>query len=198
MQESGFGEKLQILRRQRKLTQKEFAEHLGIPQPSLSAYENRKNSPTMDVLMSIATKCNISLDWLCGLTSTPHSLSRGGDIADFFFKLMELNEIRGEIEINDKLPNDLETETEKHYASIKFFGSDRRYSYNGEVCDILKKVKELVTDLETFAISKELYDMAKEKEIDYRELPLTQKEFPVYSREELFEKRMEYMKSLDK
>jgi len=52
--------------------------------------------------------------------------------------------------------------------------------------------------LETFAISKELYDMAKEKEIDYRKLPLTQKEFPEYSHEELFNKRLEYMKSLDK
>ena len=46
--------------------QKDFTEFLGIPQPSMSAYENRKNNPTIDVLIDIADKCKVSLDWLAG------------------------------------------------------------------------------------------------------------------------------------
>lgn len=197
MQVSSFGEKLQILRRQKGFTQKEFAEYLGIPQPSVSAYEKEKNSPTMEVLVSIAEKCNVSLDWLCSLSSTPQKLSVLGDINNFFFQLMELNEVRGEIEINDCFPGDIETETNKYYARITFYGNDHRYPYNLDVCNMLNKVKELTMDLETFALSQEMYSMAKEKRIEYYDLPLTQKVFPEYSREELMKKRIEYLKSLD-
>lgn len=62
-----LGDKLQYLRKTLTFSQKDFAEFLGIPQPSLSAYENNRNSPTVDVLINIAKKCNISLDWLCGI-----------------------------------------------------------------------------------------------------------------------------------
>ena len=37
----------------KKLTQQEFAELVNIPQPSISAYENDRNSPNMDVLINI-------------------------------------------------------------------------------------------------------------------------------------------------
>ena len=36
-----------------KKTQKEFVEFLGIPQPSMSAYENGKSNPTIDALIDI-------------------------------------------------------------------------------------------------------------------------------------------------
>ena len=47
-----------------KKIQKEFVEFLGIPQHSMLAYENTKNNPTIDVLINIADKCNVSLDWI--------------------------------------------------------------------------------------------------------------------------------------
>ncbi len=64
-----LGDKLQILRKNMNYKQKDFAEFLNIPQPSLSAYENRKNSPPLEVLINIAKKCNISLDYLAGLST---------------------------------------------------------------------------------------------------------------------------------
>ena len=45
--------RIQILRKQMGYSQKSFAEFLNIPQPSISAYENGKNSPTIDVLINI-------------------------------------------------------------------------------------------------------------------------------------------------
>ncbi len=62
-----FGKRLKILRESvLGKTQKELSELLGIPQPTLSSYENGRNIPTIDVAIHIAEKCNISLDWLCG------------------------------------------------------------------------------------------------------------------------------------
>lgn len=78
-----LGDKLQYLRKTLTFSQKDFAEFLGIPQPSLSAYENNRNSPTVDVLINIAKKCNISLDWLCGISTSKQTLSSLGDVSDF-------------------------------------------------------------------------------------------------------------------
>lgn len=47
-------------------SQKEFAEFLGIPQPTLSSYESGRIKPNIDAIVNIANKCCISLDWLCG------------------------------------------------------------------------------------------------------------------------------------
>ena len=45
MNNKTVSERLKYLRSINKKTQKEFAEFLGIPQPSMSAYENGKNNP---------------------------------------------------------------------------------------------------------------------------------------------------------
>ena len=185
MQKTSFSEKLLFLRKQKDLSQKEFAEYLNIPQPTMSAYENGRISPTVDVLINIAKKYNVSLDWLCDLSSSPHSISTTGDFADFFFKLMELSEIHGEIEINDRLFNDLETETEKYYVRITFYGRVMRFKYNGDACDILRKVKELFAGLETYALSKEIYDEKKREVLEYHTLPLSQKDFCLTPDEQL-------------
>lgn len=68
-------ERLKYLRSINKKLQKEFAEFLGIPQPSISVYENGKNNPTIDVLIDIADKCRVSLDWLAGRSDYIFGLS---------------------------------------------------------------------------------------------------------------------------
>lgn len=193
-----LGEKLQTLRKSLNYTQKEFAEYLGIPQPSLSAYENDKNSPTVEVLINIATKCNISLDWLCGLnenSSKEFEISELKDLASVIYKLMEINEIGIDIKVNDKLPNGIETETDRWYTQLTVYGNDRGHKYNADLCQIIASIKDNLHDLETYAISKEIYDMQKERSLEsFVELPLTQKNFPELSREERQRKHIEYLK----
>ena len=70
-----------------KKTQKEFAEFLGIPQPSMFAYENGKNNPTIDVLIDIADKCKVSLDWLAGRSDYTFALSSMRDFVLFMYEL---------------------------------------------------------------------------------------------------------------
>lgn len=176
------------------MSQKDFAVFLNIPQPSLSAYENNRNSPTVDVLINMANKCHISLDWLCGISTFQHQLSSLSDVADFIYSLLESNEIGAEIEVHDHLNDDIETETERWYTRLTFYGNDKTYKYNGDLCNMIKKISNDFKELDSYAISKEMYDLAKEKTRDYYVLPITKKEFPNMDYEELLKKRYNKLK----
>lgn len=62
-----FGERIRLIRKKAKCSQKEFGSMLNIPQSMLSAYETDRMQPTVASLVNIATKFNVSLDWLCGI-----------------------------------------------------------------------------------------------------------------------------------
>lgn len=87
MSENAVSERLKYLRSINKKTQKKFAEFLGIPQPSMSAYENGKNNPTIDVLIDIVDKCNVSLDWLAGRSDYTFGLSSMRDFVLFMYEM---------------------------------------------------------------------------------------------------------------
>ena len=70
-----FGKRLRELRLETlNMNQREFAKLLGIPQPSLSAYESGRNKPTIDSVINISDKCNVSIDWLCGRDIKPRNI----------------------------------------------------------------------------------------------------------------------------
>lgn len=78
-------------------------------------------------------------------------------------------------------------ETDDRYrwwTSLTFYGNDRNFKYNGDVCQLIRKFHEDISDLESYSLSNESYESEKEKTIDYYNLPLTKKEFPKLSREE--------------
>ena len=104
MKASDFGERIKTLRLSLGQSQKEFAKFIGIPQPSMSAYENGKNNPTIDVLINIADKCNVSVDWLCG-RQNDITLSTMSSVANFLYNLMEINEIGCNITVHDHIEN---------------------------------------------------------------------------------------------
>lgn len=196
MQDIKLGENLQILRKELNYSQKDFAEFLGIPQPSLSAYENNRNSPTIEVLINIAKKCNVSLDWLCGLPTSSLNVASLGDVSEVLYQLMEINEIGIDVEVHDHLPNDIETETEKWYTRLTVYGNDPRFRFNADLCNIIRKMHDNISDLETYAIAKETYDREKESAREYYSAPVTKKNFPELSRDERMHKHIEYLKSL--
>lgn len=161
------------------MNQTEFADKIGVTQSTLSSYEKGNATPSLDVLISIATNFNVSTDWLLDLSKSEVNISSVADVANFFFQLNELNEIRYELEINDHLPNDLETEDNKWYCAVKFFGRAEGYPANMDVCQILSSLEENRSSFEAYFASKEMYDLWKEKEIEYySKHPLTAKKYP--------------------
>lgn len=196
MQEQTLGERIQLLRKKMNISQKEFAIFLGIPQPSLSAYENGKNSPTTEVLINLAKKCHISLDWLCGISTVEHQLSSLSDIGDFLYQLLESNEVGVEVEVHDHLYDDVETDTDKWYTRLTIFGNDKKFLYNGDACTMIKKVSNNYNEFISYAVTKEMYELAKEKTRSEYTYPITKKEFPDMTYEELLKKRFDYVQKL--
>lgn len=62
-----FGHRVKQLRQELALSQRDFAEKIGVTASALSAYEKGQKNPSVNVAIEIATAYHISLDWLCGL-----------------------------------------------------------------------------------------------------------------------------------
>ncbi|WP_300276412.1 helix-turn-helix domain-containing protein [Peptacetobacter sp.] len=161
----------------------------------MSAYENGNNNPTIDALIDIADKYNVTLDWLAGKSDYAFDLSSIRDFVLFMYELAMKKEIEFEIIVENKFPNnDIETEENKWNAKIIFYGNDKEYPFNSDVCNILRELSDNLFDLESFSITKEQFDSMKNKSIEYYSLPLTQKEFEELSIDEILKKRIEYLK----
>ena len=194
MQNMTLGERIQVLRKKTKMSQKEFAVFLEIPQPSLSAYENNRNSPTVDVLINIAQKCHISLDWLCAIQTNSNKFATLSDFGDFLYAILESEDLGIEFDIHDRVKNDLETPENRVYTKLTLYANDKKFKANGDAQQLIKKVYNDFKELETYSISKDTYELAKEKTREqYSKFPITKKLYPEMSYEELLEHRLEYV-----
>lgn len=64
-----LGKKLRELRVERKLTQKQVAQRLGVTASIISAYENDIRQPSFDSLVKLSRLYNVSTDYLLGVSS---------------------------------------------------------------------------------------------------------------------------------
>ncbi|MFR4285576.1 MAG: helix-turn-helix domain-containing protein [Enterococcus italicus] len=61
-----FGHRLMDLRKQKKLTQAEMADILGVARTTYSSYEQGRRTPDVDIQNKIADYFKVSLDYLHG------------------------------------------------------------------------------------------------------------------------------------
>ncbi len=66
----GLGERLQQKRSSMKLSQKEVANAVGVNPSVISNYENGERTPSVEVLMSLASLYHCSVDYLLGIEKT--------------------------------------------------------------------------------------------------------------------------------
>ena len=59
-----FGDKLKDLRKEKKLTQKEVANILSVPQQTYSNWENNTREPKIETIKTIAEFYKVSSDYL--------------------------------------------------------------------------------------------------------------------------------------
>ncbi len=59
-----LGEKIMILRKKHKISQRQFAEILGISHANFPNYESNRYKPSLEMLVKIADYFNVSLDSL--------------------------------------------------------------------------------------------------------------------------------------
>lgn len=68
-----FGERLKLLRTERKLTQRQLAIETGTSERGLQNYEMGVRNPAYDVLIALADYFDVSLDFLTGRNDNPNS-----------------------------------------------------------------------------------------------------------------------------
>ena len=93
-----LGEKIMVLRKQRKVSQKDLAKTLGINPSNLPNYESGRYSPSLDMLVKISDFFDVSLD----------SLVRNR-ASDDLLKLQDHDLIRITKQVDELDPKDRET-----------------------------------------------------------------------------------------
>lgn len=63
-----MGNKLKNLRKQKRLTQKQVADRIGLAISAVSSYEAGTRYPSYDVLIKLAHIYHVSTDYLLGMT----------------------------------------------------------------------------------------------------------------------------------
>ena len=194
MVEINFGERIRLVRKNAGYNQKEFCSLLGIPQSTLSAYETDRMQPTVTTLVKIAEKFNVSIDWLCGIEKNVSSFGTVGEALCVVYELAEIAELKIDFTINDHLPNDIETPNNRWFTSITIYGNDTDNRHNADFCNGIRQIADNISDLESYAISKDTYESEKSRIVSYYTSPIRKKDFPVLSREERQKKHIEWLK----
>lgn len=70
-----IGERIQLLRSNRNITQEQLATVLGVSKSTLSAYEREERQPSANVIIQIAKYFDVSSDFVLGLIRNEISLS---------------------------------------------------------------------------------------------------------------------------
>ncbi len=87
---SALAVRIKELRESFRMTQKEFSAFVGCTAATLSAYENGSKSPSLEIIKGIAEKCNVSIDWLCGLTDKKELKPQIKNYKDVALRILEL------------------------------------------------------------------------------------------------------------
>lgn len=85
-----FADRLKSLRSELNITQKDFADKVGITAAALSSYENNLKNPSIAVAKRISEAFNVSIDWLCGLSDKKtynDEIETYSDVIRLFLKL---------------------------------------------------------------------------------------------------------------
>lgn len=124
-----FSKRIKELRTSLNLTQSEFAKQIGTTQATLSSYENSSKLPSIELLISISQKCNVSIDWLCGMQNeqtTVQSISTYSDIIRALSNIGVLDNLKMSISIITVPNSEIEDHNEAQITIddeiiVKFF-----------------------------------------------------------------------------
>lgn len=87
-----INERIKDLRTELKMSQQEFGELLGIPASTCSDYEKDSAIVPSDIIVKISEKCNVSSDYLLGITNTRKIENM--DVADLYLSDSAIEKIR--------------------------------------------------------------------------------------------------------
>lgn len=165
-----FSLRIKELRESTQMNQREFSQYVGIKQQTLSGYERGVVKPPIDIAKNIAQKCNVSLDWLCGLTDKKSYNSEIKTYADMFQLIIKLT--KTESFFGDW---DIIFEDNSVYTDMSRTGIDSAYlrNYDQTVAAFFKDWEQMQKLYKENTIDEHLYDLwLSDKLKQYENIPL--------------------------
>lgn len=163
-----FALRLKELREQMKMTQKDFAAFIEVKQQTLSGYENNKVKPPIDILVNIAKKCNVSIDWLCGLTDKKNYDDTVKTYSDVIRLLLKIEEGINIVEAGYKLYFNQSNILQSWYGQLRLCDIKMTYFF--------KDWKEISQLHNIGTIDDNLYNLWINQQLENYNIPLLSKE----------------------
>ena len=147
-----FSEHLKELRIISGKTQKQFAKFVSSTPATISAYENGAKNPSLEIVSNIASSCNVSLDWLCGISDKKDQKRRISTYSDLLNLIYELMDSEQEHNLKVILSSEIDIIYGKSKVNIEL--SDDEVTMGNAIKEF-KAVYDLYT---AKTITKEMYD----------------------------------------
>lgn len=160
---SNFSKRLKKLRINNELTQKELAETLNVSTVSISSYETGAKTPSFDMVLKIAQKYNVSVDWLCGLSNNMKLNNKITTYKELFQLFITIFDTRYENEENTSVIDNINIE--ESYVCLTLHEDINFENFFSKWCDIFKLYCERTID-------KDLYNMWLEKQLKNFDRPI--------------------------
>ena len=172
-----FSSHLRQLRSSMNMTQVQFAEHIHTTQTTLSSYENLGKIPSLDVAITIAKECNVSIDWLCGLSENKELSPQINTYKKFFKLLIEFLSV-------EYYTDNIEDNEHTHPIFLNKEGIDNNYkafplllSYDSPTIKFLTDWEKIYNLFLSNTIDKELYMLWLNKELNKYDIPINGESF---------------------
>ena len=192
-----IGENIKSVRKNNGKNQIAFASEIGITQSTLSSYESGNTLPSLEVLYAIADTFKVSTDWLLGLSTQGSDIKTMSDVCDIFIRLNDISEIRYELDIHSQLPNDLETDNDRWYTSVTFYGNDDEHPQNASVCQFLESLESSRSSYESYFTDLESFEDWKNTiKGKYTGIELSKKKYEKLSFEERIKMRDAFLEKM--
>lgn len=159
--------RLKEVRTSLNLTQSAFAESIDISTIMVSSLENSVKVPSFNLITTIATKYNVSLDWLCGLSESRYFDNSIHTYSDLFRMLISILEYHYTAEDKTEVPiiHSVECEDKQFPVSMQFMEDENYRTFLTAWIKIFKLYHE-------GTIEKDLYELWLEKEYKKYDHPI--------------------------
>lgn len=181
-----FSTKLKKLREQEGLTQKTFAEKIGVSAPTVVSYEQGKKTPSFETLNKIADTFHVSLDWLC---DKPVRLNNWSDIlqqvyAIFTNKYLPVITIRVHAQHEDYTSSSIvfpgylcanySTAEHADEKTMYYIESSKNQSiaFENPIYKFTKGLIQMTRLLESGEIDEEIFDLWRDKMFENYDTPI--------------------------
>ena len=160
---SNLSARIKELRTSKNLTQKELAETLSISTVSVSSYETGAKTPSLDMVMNIAQRYNVSIDWLCGLSDNMTLDNHITTYKELFRLFITVLDVRYQNEQSNRIWKSIDSS--KKSVELALNDDQNFQDFFSKWCDIFKLHDEGTID-------SDLYQMWIEKQLNQYNKPI--------------------------